>query len=78
MASSTLAPAHAILAVQRTVRALYRVTQNLNVFRAELEERAQPMPRMIRTPSDLAASILADRSRMLRALSDSITRVQRP
>ena len=44
MASSTLAPAHAILAVQRTVRALDRVTQNLDVFRAELEERAQPVP----------------------------------
>ena len=61
MASSTLAPAHAILAVQRTVQALDRVTQNLDVFRAELEERAQPVPRMIRTPNDLAASVLADR-----------------
>ena len=67
MASSTLAPAHAILAVQRTVRALDRVTQNLDVFSSELEERAQPVHRMVRTPNDLAASILADRSRMLRA-----------
>ena len=31
---------------------------------AELEERAQPVPRMIRSPNDLAASILADTRRM--------------
>ena len=65
MASSTLAPAHAILAVQRTVRALDRVTQNLDVFRAELEERAQPVPRMIRTPNDLAAMFWPTGSRVL-------------
>jgi|KBSMisStaDraftv2_1062788.scaffolds.fasta_scaffold1255312_2 hypothetical protein len=53
-----------VLAVQRTVKALDRVSQNLDVFFAELEERAQPAPRMIRTPNDLAASILADRSLM--------------
>jgi hypothetical protein len=47
--------------VKRTVKALDRVSQNLDVFFAELEERAQPVPRMIRTPNDLAASVLADR-----------------
>jgi hypothetical protein len=31
-----------VLAVQRTVKALDRVSQNLDVFFAELEERAQP------------------------------------
>ena len=30
-----------VLAVQRTVKALERVSQNLDVFFAELEERAQ-------------------------------------
>jgi hypothetical protein len=49
-----------VLAVQRTVKALDRVSQNLDVFFAELEERAQPAPRTIRTPNDLAASILAE------------------
>ena len=53
-----------VLAVQRTVKALDRVSQNLDVFFAELEERAQPAPSMTRTPHDLAASILADRSLM--------------
>jgi hypothetical protein len=61
MATSQLDTA---LAVQRTLRALHRVSQNLDVFCAELEERAQPVPRMIRSPNDLAASILADRRRM--------------
>jgi hypothetical protein len=58
------------LAVQRTLRALDRVSQNLDVFCAELEERAQPVPRMIRSPNDLATSILADRrlSRSVRAV----------
>ena len=41
-----------VLAVQRTVKALDRVSQNLDVFFAELEERAQPAPSMIRTPHD--------------------------
>jgi hypothetical protein len=53
-----------VFAVQRTIKALDRVSQNLDVFFAELEERAQPAPRMIRTPNDLAASILTDRSLM--------------
>ena len=53
-----------VLAVQRTVKALDRVSQNLDVFFAELEERAQPAPRMIGAPNDLAASILRDRSLM--------------
>jgi hypothetical protein len=51
------------LAVQRTLRALDRVSHNLDVFCAELEERAQPVPRMI-SPNELAASILANRRRM--------------
>ena len=50
--------------MQRTLRALDRVSQSLDVFCAELEERAQPVPRMIRSPNDLAASILAARRRM--------------
>ena len=49
------------LAVQRTVKALERVSQSLDVFCAELEERTQPVPRMIRTPNDSVGSILADR-----------------
>ena len=53
-----------VIAVQRTVKALDRVSQNLDVFFAELEERAQPVPRMIRTPNDLVASVLADRRLM--------------
>jgi hypothetical protein len=53
--------ADTVLAVQRTVKALDRVSRDLDVFFAELEERAQPVPRMIRSPNDLVASILADR-----------------
>ena len=56
--------ADTVLAVQRTVKALDRVSRDLDVFFAELEERAQPVPRMIRSPNDLAASILADRTRV--------------
>ena len=36
-----------VLAVERTVKALDRISHNLDVFFAELEERAQPAPRMI-------------------------------
>ena len=61
MASSNSDHACAILAVQETERALDSVSQKLDVFRAELDERFQPVPRMIRTPNDLAASILAER-----------------
>ena len=56
--------ADTVFAVQRTVKALDRVSRDLDVFFAELEERAQPVPRMIRSPNDLAASILADRTRV--------------
>ena len=34
-----------VLAVKRTVKALDRVSRNLDVFFAELEERAQPVPK---------------------------------
>ena len=64
-----------VLAVQRTVKALERVSQNLAVFFAELEERAQPVPRMIRTPNDLAASVLADRRLCNFRLRNTVGRV---
>jgi hypothetical protein len=61
MASSNCDHAYAMLALQETERALDNVSQKLDVLRAELDERCQPVPRMIRTPVDLAASILAER-----------------
>jgi hypothetical protein len=61
MAGSLLAQAHATLAVQNTQLAVERVSRKLDVLRAEIEDRRSSVPKMIRTPNDLAANILGER-----------------
>jgi hypothetical protein len=61
MASSNCDHAYAMLALQETERALDNVSQKLDVLRAELDERCQPVPRMIRRPVLRPASLRGGR-----------------
>ena len=61
MASSNCDHAYAMLALQETERALDNVSQKLDVLRAELDERCQPVPRRFRRPVLRPASLRGGR-----------------